>query len=133
MQKLLLNYKSNKAFTLQDITVGLVILMLMTGTIFGLYVMVYKVQCDSALQSQATTYAIQILENTDKISYEEVKNGMEETYKTLYEIPDKFNISMNVIDYNEENTIKKIELTISYNFDKSNKKITFDKFKVKEL
>ena len=73
--------KSNKGFTMQDVIIGLVILTVFAGTIAGTYLAIYKTQAQTQATTVASLYGIQILENIDRISYEQVKNGMEQSYK----------------------------------------------------
>ena len=73
--------KSNKGFTMQDVIIGFVILTVFAGTIAGTYLAIYKTQAQTQATAVASLYGIQILENIDRISYEQVKNGMEQSYK----------------------------------------------------
>lgn len=133
MKKVFKRWKSNRGFTIQDVIIAMVVLVLFASTIGASFVVIYRIQSETKLNTVATLYAIQILENTDKISYEEVTNGMENHYRATYEIPDSMNLNLEVSQYNTEDTIKNIKLTISYEFAGSTETLVLEKIKVKEL
>ena len=88
--KLRKRIKSNQAFTMQDLVIAIMVLLLFVGTIGGTYLAIYQVQADTKLDSVATLYMIQMLEYIDKIGYDEVTNGMEETLRTQFAVPSRF-------------------------------------------
>ena len=133
MKKLQKKIKSNKGFTIQDIIVAMTVLVLFTGIIGGSIVAIYKVQAETKLSSSATLYAIQIIENIDKISYDDVKDGDLRTWRTDYGIPAIMNIDLNVSQYNENDTIKLVKLTISYEFSGETQTLVLEKLKTKEI
>lgn len=133
MKKLQKKIKSNKGFTIQDIIVAMTVLVLFTGIIGGSIVAIYKVQAETKLSSSATLYAIQIIENIDKISYDDVKDGDLRTWRTDYGIPDIMNLDLDVSAYNENDTIKIVKLTISYEFSGKTQTLVLEKLKVKEV
>lgn len=133
MKKLQKKIKSNKGFTIQDIIVAMTVLVLFTGIIGGSIVAIYKVQAETKLSSSATLYAIQIIENIDKISYDDVKDGDLRTWRTDYGIPDIMNLDLDVSAYNENDTIKFVKLTISYEFSGKTQTLVLEKLKVKEI
>lgn len=132
MKKWLNKLKSNKGFTMQDVIVAMVILALFTSTIGGCLTLIYRIQSETKITTAATSYAIKIIENIDKIGYDEVKNGMEENYKSTYSIPSKMNLIIKVDPYGTDNTVKKVELTISYEFAGKTRSLIIEKFKAKE-
>ena len=96
MKKIVKNLKSNKGFTMQDVIIAIAILTLFAGTIAGSYLAIYKIQAETQITAVATLYGIQILENIDRIAYEDVKNGMEDTYKQAYGISDQMGLRIEV-------------------------------------
>lgn len=133
MKKMIERLKSNKGFTMQDVAIAIVVLVLFTGIICGIYTSIYKIQAQTKLNAVATLYAIRILENIDKISYDEVNETQLSRWKTEYNIPDDMNVQLQTSQYNTENTIKKVILTINYKFSGNTEKIIFEKFKAKEV
>lgn len=133
MKKLTKIVKSNKGFTMQDIIVAMIILILFASVIGGSLVAIYRIQAETKLNAAATLYAIQILENIDKISYDQVNDGDLRTWRTDYGIPDRMNLDLDVNIYNEENTAKIVKLAISYEFGGKTETILLEKLKVKEL
>ena len=133
MKKIVKNLKSNKGFTMQDVIIAIAILTLFAGTIAGSYLAIYKIQAETQITAVATLYGIQILENIDRIAYEDVKNGMEDTYKQAYGISDQMDLRIEVSQYNSENTIKMVKLTLSYQVAGNTEDLVLEKLKVKEL
>lgn len=136
-QKNKINIKSNSGFTMADLIAALTIFMIFTGVICGLFYSAYKVSLETKLSSTALSYAIAILEDIDKISYDDVINGMETKYIRKFSIAEGFNLSLEVTNYNEgttkEDLIKKVKLTISYNISGQNQEIVINKMKMKEI
>ena len=133
MKKIVKNLKSNKGFTMQDVIIAIAILTLFAGTIAGSYLAIYKIQAETQITAVATLYGIQILENIDRIAYEDVKNGMEDTYKQAYGISDQMGLRIEVSQYDSENTIKMVKLTLSYQVAGNTEDLVLEKLKVKEL
>lgn len=135
MKKIIKRLKSNNGFTIQDVVIGLVILTMFAGLIGSIFVAIYKVQSETKLTASASLYGIQILENIDKISYEEVVEGkeMEDKFRQTFQIPEAMQLNLKVTPKNEEDTMKIVELTINYNFAGETETILFQKLKVKEL
>lgn len=133
MKKIVKNLKSNKGFTMQDVIIAIAILTLFAGTIAGSYLAIYKIQAETQITAVATLYGIQILENIDRIAYEDVKNGMEDTYKQAYGISDQMGLRIEVSQYDSENTIKMVKLTLSYEVAGNKEDLVLEKLKVKEL
>ena len=132
-KKLIENLKSNKGFTIQDAGIAIIILLLFAGVIGGSYITIYQVQSETKLSAVTNIYAIQILENLDKISYEEVVNGMEEKYRTEYGIPNTMGLKLEVNSYDQADTVKKIRLTMNYDLSNQSQELVLEKLKVKEL
>lgn len=128
--------KSNQGFTMQDLVVAILILMLFVGTIGSVYLAVYEVQIDTKLDSVATLFAVQIVEYIDKISYDEVNNGMEEEVRQEFSIPNSFGIQIQVSNYepeaNSQDIIKEVKVTITYTFNENDRNITINRLKIKE-
>lgn len=132
MQKIVKKLKSNKGFTMQDVIVGIVILTIFAGTIAGSYLAIYKIQVQTQLTAVATLYGIQILENIDRIAYEDVKNGMEDSYKQAYGISDKMGLKIEVSQHDDENNLKRIKLTLTYQIAGNTEELVLEKLKIKE-
>ena len=131
------NLKSNKGFTMQDLAIAIIILFLFAGTIGGIYLSIYQIQSDTKLDSIATLYTVQIMEYMDKISYKQVTNGMEDAVRQQFNIPDSFNILIDVSSYlpsqDSEDLVKQVSVTLTYHFNDSDKTIKIERLKVKEL
>lgn len=131
------NIKSNSGFTMTDLVVALIIFLIFSGLVVTAFYASYTVNSKMKITAVATNYSIQILENIDKITYDEVQNGMENMYRQMLSIPDGYNLKIEVADYNEgndkEDLIKNVKLTIEYKFIGDTEKIVINKIKVKEL
>ena len=133
MEKITKKLKSNKGFTMQDVIIGMVILIVFAGTIAGSYLAIYKIQAQTQMTAVASLYGIQILENIDRIAYEDVINGMEDTYKQAYGISDQMGLKIEVSQYDDENTLKMIKLTLTYEIAGNTEELVLEKLKVKEI
>ena len=137
-KKKIINLKQNKGFTMQDLIVAFGIILLVGGIIGSTYLAIYSVQKETKLDAIATLYAIQITEYIDKISYEEVIEVMDtEDIKQKFDISDAFTVNINVSNYekDEENldVVKKVRIELNYNVKNKDRKIVFNRLKVKEL
>lgn len=132
-----LNLKSEAGFTMTDLVAALIIFSIFTGIIGTLMYSSFKANLQTKMAAMAGGYAVQILEDIDKITYDEVKNGMENKYKTKFSIPAGFDLNIEVSNYNEgnnkEDLIKKVKLTITYVFAGNSEQFVVNKLKVKEV
>ena len=132
-----LNLRSNSGFTMTDLVAALIIFSIFTGIIGTLMYSSFKANLQIKLVATAGNYAIQILEDIDKISYDNVTDGMENSYKTKFGIPTGFDLSIEVSNYNEgtskEDLIKKVKLTITYGDTDNSEKLVMERLKVKEV
>lgn len=133
MKKITKKLKSNRGFTMQDVIIGMVILTVFAGTIAASYLAIYKMQAETQMTAVASLYGIQILENIDRIAYEDVKNGMEDTYKQAYDISDKIELKIQVSQYDERDILKMIKLTLTYEISGNKEELVLEKLKVKEI
>lgn len=132
MKKIIRKLKSNKGFTMQDVVLGVIILTIFAGTIAGSYLAIYKIQVQTQLTTVASLYGIQILENIDRKAYEDVTNGMEEAYKQAYGISDKMGLKIEIAQYNEDDTIKQVRVTLTYQIAGNKEELVLEKMKIKE-
>lgn len=132
MKKVLKKLKTNKGFTIQDVVIAIIVLVLFAGVVGGFYTSIYKVQSQTKLDAMAISYGIQILENIDKISYEQVNSSQLTRWRNEYGI-NGMDVKLETSQYNSEDTIKKVKLTISYEFAGNTQTILLEKYKAKEL
>ena len=119
------NTKSENGFTFTDLAIA----------IFVILYQITEVKLSTQLSAEATVCAIQILEDIDKTDYDLIKNGMENAYKTKFQIPNGFAIRIDVID--SAYTIagqptKRVELRIKYKFKGRDEELAITRYKVKE-
>lgn len=134
----LINLKQNKGFTMQDLIIAFGIILVVGGTIGTTYLAIYSIQIETKKDAIATLYAIQITEYIDKISYEEVIEGMDtEAIKQEFNISNKYEVNINVGNYEQDgknlDMVKKVRIEINYTFDNQERKIVFNRLKIKEL
>lgn len=132
-----INIKSNSGFTMVDLIIALTMFTVFTGIIGGTLYSAYKTNIQTQIAGESVNYAMQILEDIDKISYEQVKNGMESSYISKFSIPSGFDLKIEVTNYNQgnnkEDLIKTIKLTINYEFLGKTESFVINKLKVKEV
>lgn len=132
-----INFKSNAGFTMQDLVAAIIILLIFTGVIGTSMYKSLKTNLQTKMAGTANNYAIEILEDIDKIPYEDVVNGMESKYKGKFDIPSNYKLNIDVSNYNEgtskEDLIKEVKLTITYELAGSQEKLVIERLKVKEV
>lgn len=130
--------KSNKGFTMQDLIIACFIITAFIGIITTVMYSAYKTNAKAYLMSQMTMYSVSILEDMDKISYEDVQTKSIEEYRQQFSIPEAFNINIEINNYgqeleNAEDVIKVVKLSMSYTFKGETEEFTVKKLKVKEM
>lgn len=130
--------KSENGFTMEDLMIALVIIMIFVGVITTTMYTVYKLNIETNLTSQMTSYAVQILEDIDKISYEEVNSDLASTYNEKFSIPSSFKIDIQVSNYGEgteniKDIMKIVNLKISYTLQGNEEQFSVQRLKIKEM
>lgn len=135
VEKIRLKIKSENGFTMQDLLAGCLILTIFVGTIAGLMTYVYKTNMQTRLMAQMASYAVEILEDIDKISYEDAQNKDGNYYKEKFSIPAGFNVDLQFSDYGEnlEDVIKIVNLKVSYTFNNDTTEYKIQRLKIKEM
>ena len=72
-----INVKSESGFTMTDLAAALIIFAMFASLIGTLMYTAFRTELQTKIAGQANFYAIEILEDIDKITYDEVVNGME--------------------------------------------------------
>ena len=132
-----LNLKSNKGFTMYDLVVAIIIFTMFVGVIGTVLVTTFKVQATSKIDEIAALYAIQIAEYIDKVSFEEVDTNLTSKVVTNLQIPNTFDVEINVTDYKPgietESYVKVVKINLKYFYYNETQNFSIDKLKIKEL
>ena len=133
-----LNIKSEKAFTMQGLVIALVIIMLFVGIIGSTMYLAFKNNAKTNLTSQMTFYAVQIIEDIDKISYEEAITKTGNDYKSQFQIPDGYMVEVSFSNYGEgienvQDVIKIVDVKLSYTIAGDTVDYSIEKLKIKEI
>lgn len=120
-----------------DIIIAIVILSMFVGLIGSLYYNIAYSNNSIRMDATAAYYAIKIAEATDKMTYEEVEESLNGTLEEKYNLPENFNASIQVENYNENDSekldiIKTVTIKIDYSFMKESKIYELKKLKIKE-
>ena len=131
-------FKSNKAATMADVIVGILIMIIFTGILTNSFYRIYKHNISIRMNAMAIDYAVKILEDIDKISYEEVNNSLNNLLKEKYNMNDNYTTHLEIENYNKDNDtkediIKIVTLTINYNVLNENQTYKVKKLKIKEM
>ena len=134
----LTNLKSNKAFTLQDAAIAIIIIMLFAGTIGATMVNIYKVQAGTKIDAVASLFIVQITERIDKLGYTEVTtenmNNVITQMRKDFSIPQSFNLNIEIEpDEITKNLVKTVNVQFEYNFLNEDRSISVKTLKVKEF
>ena len=137
-EKIKKKLKSQKGFTMQDLIIACLILTLFVGLIGTLMYNSYYNNLRAELSANMTIYAVKILEDIDKISYEDVQTKTGTDYKEQFNIPAGYSIELSISNYGEavgnvEDVIKIIKLKISYTFQGETEDFVVQKLKIKEV
>ena len=114
--------KSNRASTVLDVVTGMIILTLFIGILTTTFYQIYKYNMAIRLNAVAVNYTIKILEDIDKMPYEEVINELNNSLKQNY----------NKDDASKEDIIKIVTITTNYNGVDGQEQYTVRKLKIKE-
>ena len=130
--------KSQKGFTMQDLIIACLILTLFVGLIGTLMYNSYYNNLRAQLSANMTIYSVKILEDIDKISYEDVQTKTGSDYKEQFNIPAGYSVELSISNYGEgvgnvEDVIKIIKLKISYTFQGKTEDFVVQKLKIKEV
>lgn len=133
-----MNIKSEKGFTIEDLAIAIIVIMVFVGIITTMMYTTYKLNIETDLTSQMASYAVQILEDIDKISYEEVTTDLANTYNEKFSIPKSFKIDIQVSNYGEgepnvQDVIKIVDFKISYTLQGKEEQFTVKRLKIKEM
>lgn len=135
IKKLKLKFKSERGYTIQDLFIGCFIITIFIGLITTMMTYAYKTNMRTSIIAKITTYAVEILEDVDKISYEDAQTKDGDYYKSKFSIPDGYNVNLQFSDYGEdtEDIIKIVSLTLSYTFDGDTTEYKVQRLKIKEM
>ena len=139
--------KSNKGVALYDVIIAIIVLSLFVGLIGTLF---YQIVYNNGLikyNAIATHFAVRVAEDIDKISYENVtsqylnnyiSNATNSDNTKIYNLPEDFNITVNVRNYNEndnskEDILKIATIEVSYRCFNQDFSYKLRKLKIKEL
>ncbi len=112
--------------------------MLFTGILTTTFSGLYKNNIHIKMNAIAADYAIKILEDIDKMPYEEVDNTLNEEISKKYEDYKNYEAHLDIENYNKddeskEDIIKIVKLTIKYKVIDSNEEYVVKKLKIKEM
>lgn len=100
------NLKANNGISMADVIIAMLILCMFVGVIGNLYYQIALQSNKIRYNAIAVYYTVKVAEHTDRIFYEEVTNDLNNTLKNYFQIPDSFNITVDVQNYNEVDTSK---------------------------
>ena len=134
----LTNLKSNKAFTLQDAVIAIILILLFSGTIAATTVTIYKIQAGTKVDSVAMLFVVQVMERIDKLGYTEIEDDTINTVvaqmREDFSIPESFSLKLEIEpDEITNNLVKTIYVQLGYNFQGQDKNISIKTLKVKEF
>lgn len=129
--KLKNRFKVNKGAALADIVLAMLIIIILGGLVIGMFYKIYFNSSMITMNAIALNYAINILEETDKLPYDQVVDTI--NFKERFDIPDDFIVNVNINNYKNGDFIKIITLTIKYSLQNMEEEFTINKLKVREI
>ena len=130
--------KSNKGVTMTDVVIGMLILIIFTGILTSSFYKIYSYNLLIRMNAIAVDYTIKILEDIDKMKYDEVTEELNNTLISNYNIVDKYKVSVKIENYNKddntkEDIIKIVTVDVKYNLNGDEKSYSVSKLKIKEM
>ena len=130
--------KQNNGYSVADLVVAMLILIMFTGVIGSLYHQIVLNNSLVQMNALAVYYAVKVAEEVDKVSYNEVDSTFQNYIKSNYNIPESFNILINVENYNKDNTsikdiLKTVTIKVEYTCLNTTRNYELKKLKVKEI
>ena len=130
--------KSNKAFTLEDAAVAIVIIFICAGTVSATFIAIYEIQAETKVDSIAMLFVVQIMERIDKLSYNEVQestiDSVISSMRADFKIPNSFNVNIEIEpDKITNDLVKTVNVKLEYKFNNKNRWILVKVLKVKEF
>ena len=130
--------KANNGISMTDVIIAMLILCMFVGVIGNLYYQISLQSNTIRFNAIAVYYSVKIAEEIDRISYEDVTNGLNNTLKTDYEIPDLLNMTVDIQNYNaidssKEDIIKIVTIRAEYKVLNDEKFYEIKKLKIKEI
>lgn len=130
--------KLNIGATLTDVVVAMLIIMMFTGILTTTFSNIYKSNIHIKMNAVALDYAIKILEDIDKMPYEEVNSSLNEQIDKKYTDYKNYKAYLKVENYNKaqenkQDIIKIITLTIKYKVIDTDEQYVVEKLKIKEM
>ena len=122
-----------------DIVVSLLVLTLFAGVIASLFADVFFQNISIRMNALATNYAIKILEDTDKMAYNDVTQAqMDKNLTNKYGISSNYTVTVkvenyNANDYTKKDLIKIITVTVKYTLKDKPYTYTVKKLKIIEM
>lgn len=129
--------KSNKGISGIDIVISIAVIVLFVGLIGGLFYKIGYTSTSIRLNALAVDYAVKIAEKTDRLTYEEVNNSLNDNLKEEFEILDSYNATISVEKYSDIDTSKKdilktVTIKVEYDFMNQKEEFVIKKLKIKE-
>jgi len=130
--------RENRAATMTDVVIGMLILIIFTGILTTSFFRIYINNMEVRMNALAVNYSIKILEDIDKMMYEEVTNDLNNTLKDSYDIKNNYIVNLEVENYNKndetkQDIIKIVKVTVKYKVGNKEEEYTVKKLKIKEM
>ena len=130
--------KREKGFTGVDLTIAIAVIIMFTTLISIIFVNIYMNSTSTSRGAMATTYATQIIENIEKLYYNEVTDEQINDIINNMNIPSGYDVTFNLenykeTNYKEEDLIKIVTVNIKYMVGKKEEQVEFQKIKAKEV
>lgn len=130
--------KSNKGVTMTDVVIGMLILIIFTGILTSSFYKIYSYNLLIRMNAIAVDYTIKILEDIDKMKYEDVTEDLNNTLIADYNIMDNYDVSVKIENYNKDDETKKdiikiVTVDVKYDLKGDQKTYSVSKLKIKEM
>lgn len=136
--KILNKLKQCKAATMSDVIIGILIMIMFTGILTTSFYQIYKYNISIRMNAVAVNYTVKILEDIDRMKYEEVTNDLNNSISTNYSIKENYDVKLDIQNYNKddsskEDIIKIVTISVNYKVGNEDETYKVKKLKIKEM
>ena len=129
--------KNNKAISIADVAIGLIVLMMFTGILTSSVYEIYKHNALTKIDAIVTNYMVKVAEEIDLLPYDQINENLSQTINEKCNIPEEFNINFTIQDYkleeSQEDIIKYVTINIEYKALEKDENYSVKKIKIKEI
>ncbi len=105
---------SKNGFTVQEVVVAVMVLMILLGVISSIFTNIYIYSTDSTRNAMLASYITDLVETIDKLDYKDVTaQSLNEKIQSL-KMDNIYTITFTISDYNDKDIVKTVNIVGTY-------------------